>query len=220
MKKIVITFAVMLLAATSAMAQKVLYDNNAEKRTVGSFHAIESSAGVEVIITKGSKEELVVSASDKDVLNKVETVVKNGVLKITRETDWKFWNIFKNVHIKIYVSYVNLDALEASSGSIIKGESLELNKLLVRQSSGSIIELSGRADALEVNGNSGSIFNGYNLLSLNCSTDVNSGAIAKTNVSKELSAKANSGGSIHYKGDAVIRDIHVNSGGSVKKQTM
>ncbi|MDE3143856.1 MAG: DUF2807 domain-containing protein [Bacteroidota bacterium] len=218
MKKILLSFAVMLLAASSVTAQKTVYDNNAEKRTVGSFHAIEVSAGIQVIITKGDKEDLAVSATEKELIAKVETVVKNGVLKISRESDWKFWENFKNSKIKVYVSYTTLDGLEASSGASIRGADVDINKLFVHQSSGALIELSGRADVLDVSGNSGSQFNGYDLKTVTCIANVNSGADVKINVSKEISAKANSGGSIRYKGDGSIRDINVNSGGSVKKQ--
>jgi len=218
MKKIIVAFAIVLLAASSVQAQRFVYDDNAEKRGIGSFHAIETSAGIQVIITKGSKEELAVSVSDKDLIGKVETVVKDGVLKIYRDTDWKFWNNFKDWHIKVYVSYVKLDALEASSGASIQGTDLRFDQLSVRQSSGALIDLSGSADALHVNGSSGSQFKGYNFKTNTCHADVSSGADAKVNVIKEISAKASSGGSIRYTGDASIRDMHVSSGGSVKKQ--
>jgi len=71
MKKIIVAFAVVLLAASSAMAQRFVYDDNAEKRGISSFHAIETSAGIQVIITKGSKEELAVSANEKELIGKV-----------------------------------------------------------------------------------------------------------------------------------------------------
>jgi hypothetical protein len=35
-----------------------------------------------------------------------------------------------------------------------------------------------------------------------------------------LNAKANSGGGIRYKGNAVIKDLNVNSGGVVKKASI
>ena len=218
MKKILLSFVVMLSAFSTVLSQNIVYDNNAEKRNVGSFHAIETSAGIQVILTKGTKEELAVSASEKDLIGKVETVVKNGVLKIYRESDWKFWNNFKDWHIKVYVSYVNIDGLEASSGASIKGSDVQFNKLEVKQSSGALIDLSGSAEALNVDGSSGSQFNGYDLKTTTCYADVSSGADVKVSVAKELSAKASSGGSIRYKGDGLIRDIHVSSGGSVKKQ--
>lgn len=217
MKKIIVAFAVMLMAVSSAMAQKIVYDDNAEKRNVGSFHAIETSAGIQVLLTKGSKEEVAVSASDKELIGKVETVVKNGVLKIYRESDWKLWNNYKNWHIKVYVSYTNLDGLTASSGASIKGSDLQFNKLTVKQSSGALMDLSGTAASLDVDGSSGSQFNGYDLKTITCSADVSSGANVKVAVAKDLSAKASSGGSIHYTGDASIHNIHVSSGGSVKK---
>ena len=39
----------------------------------------------------------------------------------------------------------------------------------------------------------------------------------RANVSKELNAKASSGGSIRYKGEGLIRDIKVGSGGTVRR---
>ncbi len=218
MKKIIVAFAVMLLTASAVQAQKFVYDNNAEKRSIGSFHAIETSAGIQVIITKGSKEELAVSASEKELIGKVETVVKDGVLKIYRNTDWQFWNNFKDWHIKVYVSYVNLDGLEASSGASIHGTDVKFDKLTVKQSSGAMIDLSGNADALHVDGSSGSMFKGYDLKTTTCQANVSSGADVKVNVTKEISAKASSGGSIRYEGEATIRDMHISSGGSIRKQ--
>ena len=113
---------------------------------------------------------------------------------------------------------MNIDGLEASSGASIKGSDVQFNKLEVKQSSGALIDLSGSAEALNVDGSNGSQFNGYDLKTTTCYADVSSGADVKVSVAKELSAKASSGGSIRYKGDGLIRDIHVSSGGSVKKQ--
>jgi hypothetical protein len=39
------------------------------------------------------------------------------------------------------------------------------------------------------------------------------------NIGQEMNARANSGGAIHYKGNAVVKDINVNSGGIVKKSS-
>ena len=47
-----------VLTLSTAVAQKVVYDDNVQKRNISSFHAIETSAGIEVIISKGEKEEL------------------------------------------------------------------------------------------------------------------------------------------------------------------
>ena len=96
MKKIWISVISLLMVVSSAMAQKVVYGDNVQKRNIHGFHAIETAAGIEVIISKGDNEELAVSVGNNDYLDEVRTVVENGVLKIYRSGDWKFWNQWKN----------------------------------------------------------------------------------------------------------------------------
>lgn len=209
---------VVLVTVVTAMAQKVVYDEHAEKRSIGSFHSIESSSGIEVVISKGDKEELAVSAGNTEYLAQVRTVVEGGILRISRSSDWKFWNQWKNWRVKVYVSYTSLDAVKATSGASITGTEVNLPKLTARLNSGGTITLSGKVDMLEVNGSSGAQFRGYSLHTENCKAEAGSGAGVQVTVNREISAKANSGGFIRFKGDGLIRDINVNSGGSVKRQ--
>ncbi len=218
MKRIGTLLLLVFFSLTAAHAQKVIYDDNVQKRTVNSFHAIETSSGIEVIISKGDKEELAVSAGNKDYLDEVRTVVQNGVLKISRTDDWKLWRQWKNWHIKVYVSYTKLEELKASSGGSINGSDISLEKLSARLNSGGSITLSGTVGSLDVDGNSGAQFHGYALKVNNCLAEASSGAGIQVTVDKEISAKANSGGYIRYKGEGLIRDINVNSGGSFKRQ--
>ena len=190
-----------------------------QKRVISSFHAIDASAGVEVIITKGDKEELAVSVGDLSYLDQVKTTVTNGVLKITRETNWKFWKMWNNSSIRVYVSYVTLDKINVSSGSNLKGTNIQLSTLAVKISSGGMVKLSGSVGFLDVSVNSGANFRGSDFIATKCTADVNSGGEININVNKELSVDASSGGSIKYKGDASIRNVHTSSGGSVKRQS-
>lgn len=201
-----------------SFAQNVVYGDNVEKREIGSFHAIETSSGIEVLITKSEKEELAVSVGNKDYLDEVKTVVVGGVLKISRSTDWKFWARWKNWKVKVYVSYQHLDALKANSGGSVRGTDINLPALNVRMNSGGIINLAGNVAALDIEANSGAQFKGYELTVDKCNADVSSGGGIQVSVSKEISARASSGGYIRFKGDGLIRDINVNSGGSVKRQ--
>jgi hypothetical protein len=219
MKKILLSLAVVLVAFTSAVSQKVVYGDNVQKREISSFHAIETSSGIEVIMTKGDKEELAVSVSKTEYMNEVRTVVENGVLKISRSNDWKWWRQWKDWKIKVYVSYVNVDAIKANSGGSVNATDVSFEKLAVRMNSGGIITLSGKVEMLDVDGSSGAQFKGYSLNANNCKADVSSGAGVQITVSKEISAKANSGGFVRFKGDGLIRDINVNSGGSVRRQS-
>jgi hypothetical protein len=219
MKKIFALAVVLSTALVTVQAQKVVYDDNVQKRTISSFHAIETSAGIEVIMSKGDKEELAVSVGNTEYLDQVRTVVENGVLKLSRASDhWKFWNKFKNWKVKVYVSYVNVDAIRATSGGAVTASDISFTKLTARMNSGGMITLTGNVESLDVDGSSGAQFRGYSLTTTHCKAEVSSGAGVQVTVTKEISAKANSGGFIRFKGEGLIRDINVNSGGSVKRQ--
>ena len=219
MKKRWISLMVAVLSLSAVSAQKVVYDDNVQKRNISAFHAIETSSGIEVIINKGDREELAVSVGNNAYLDEVSTVVENGILKVSRKGDWKFWNKWKDWKVKVYVSYKNLNAISANSGGSVQGSDISLEKLTARLNSGGSINLSGTVISLDVDGSSGAMFHGYSLSATNCKAEASSGAGVQVNVSKEISAKANSGGFVRFKGDGVIRDINVNSGGSVKRQS-
>src|ERR1700733_10918439 len=101
MKKIITMLALVFTCLLTVQAQKVVYDDNIQKRDISSFHAIETSSGIEVIMSKGDKEELAVSVGNLAYLNEVRTVVENGVLKLSRNSDWKLWRQFKNWKVKV-----------------------------------------------------------------------------------------------------------------------
>ena len=205
-----------LFSATFILAQKTIYDNNAVKREVSSFNAIDAAAGVEVFIQQGSEEALAVSVSDPDMVGAVKTEVENGVLKIVVENDWKVWKFPKNFKVKVYVSYKDVHTLKASSGASIKG-TIKAESLKLRANSGGGIYLDGVVERLDASANSGGFIKGYDLQSTYLVASVNSGGGVQVTVNKEIDAKANSGGFVTYKGAAVIRNIDVNSGGSVKR---
>lgn len=215
MKQLIAYF--LLLISIPAAAQTFV-DAQAKKRNVSPFHAIEASSGIEVVIAQGQEIGLAVSASSDEVDQRVITQVVDGVLKIGVENDWKFWKMTKTWRIKVYVSYTSLTDLKASSGASIKGQ-FEGNSLTCKQNSGGTIAISGHAEKLEIEANSGGIFKGYDFTANFLQANVNSGGGAQVTVKKEITAKANSGGFVTYKGDAIIRSIDVNSGGSVRKST-
>lgn len=218
MKKILL-LCVSFFALATIFAQNEISEPNVQKRTINSFHAIEASAGIEVIITKSDKEELAVTVGDLSYLDQVKTTVSNGVLKITRETNWKFWKMWENASIRVYVSYITLDKINVSSGSNLQGTTIQLSSLAVKISSGGMVKLSGSLGFLDVTVSSGANFRGNDFVASKCTADVSSGGEININVSKEFSVDASSGGSIKYKGDASIRNIHTSSGGSVKRQS-
>ncbi len=240
MKKSVFFVASMLLT-TTLLAQKQIDDANAEVRPVGSFHGIKVSNGITVYLTQGNSEMVAVSANEVEVRNKIITRVENGILKIYYdEDDWKFWKNFNNKKSRAYLSVKEIDKIQATSGSDVRLEGLlkagnlrmdassgasingklEASSLEVDQSSGSVITISGNISGnLKVDGSSGSVFRGYDLTVENCDAETSSGAGVQVTVNKELKVQASSGGYIHYKGNALIRDVHTSSGGSVSRKS-
>lgn len=209
--------AILLVALPFVMmAQSIIYDNNAEKRSVGSFSSIDASAGVEVVIMKGEETGLAVSVSEPISKEVVKTKVQDGVLYISVDYDWKVWKLPKNFKAKVYVSFVSLESLKASSGATIKG-SVKLKELKTRTNSGGIIAIDGVVERLYATAASGGIFKGYDVQSAVLIADVSSGGGVQATVNNEVEAKATSGGYVTFKGEAVIKNINVNSGGSVKK---
>lgn len=229
---------VMLLFSSVLLAQKEVVDANAQTRNVKGFHAIKVSTGIQLMLNQSNTEAVAVSAPTDEHRDRIKTVVENGVLKIYYDhEDWKFWkNDYKK--LKAYVSVINLDALDASAGSVVKIEgsiktskldvdassgavingNIEANTLNIDQSSGAVINFSGSVKDLKVEGSSGSVLHGYELTAENCTADTSSGGGIQVTVNKELSVEATSGGYVNYKGQGVIKNIKTNSGGNVSRK--
>ncbi|MEP6466314.1 MAG: head GIN domain-containing protein [Parafilimonas sp.] len=239
MKKIMALLPFLFFAAFLSAQNTVVHDANAEVRKITSFHAIEVSNGIDLIITQSNEEAVAVSAPTTDVRNLIKTEVENGKLKIYFDNQGrKNWNNSNKKDLKAYVSFKNLDGLEANSGadvstdgsinvstmniSLSSGAGFDGNvtasNLDIDQSSGSDMHIKGKVADLKISTSSGANFNGYDLVSETCNADASSGSGIEITVNKELQAKASSGGGINYKGDGSVTSVSNSSGGKVKKQ--
>lgn len=238
MKKPFLSLLLVAGLITTSFAQKTINDANAEKRTVGSFHGIDVATGIELTLTKGTTEEVAVSASEIEYRDKIVTEVVNGILKIHYETKTGAINKKnESKHLRAYVSYKSLDLLhvttgaeanvdgvleattfelKANTGGLVKAE-MNIGTLTVDQNTGSKITLTGKVDKLEAEGDTGSKFMGENLTTNTCVVEMSTGAGIYISVEKELNVKADTGGYIKYKGNAGIREIKTNTGGYVSK---
>ena len=237
MKKLLISFC-FLIPASLLFAQKTYNDPNVEKRTIGSFHGLEVGTGVELMLSEGSSEDGAVSASKTEFSDRLITEVKNGILKIHYDNQLGAINKMReDKKLKAYVSYKTLDMLNATTGAevkingVLKSNSLDMDvntgalvdgevnvtMLRLKQNTGSKVTLTGKADKLEVEGDTGSKFRGEDLSTSSCQAKVSTGAQVSVNAEKELDAKANTGGNVRYKGNATLIDIKTNTGGSVSK---
>jgi hypothetical protein len=235
--KRLLTFLLLLFCIGSLSAQKTYDAANPQKRNVPSFHGVEVSTGIKLILTEGSSEEVAVSASTDEDRDKIITKVENGILKIYFDNKKILSvNSKKEKHdLKAWVSYKMLDQLDANTGAVatiegtlhsanlkmkvntgaIVNGKVEISDLDVHQDTGSIITITGTVGKIDVDGTTGSIFKGKDLNSSSCNASVTTGAQVFISVEKELNVKANTGGIVKYSGEGTIRDIKTNTGGSV-----
>jgi len=238
MKKTLLFLSLLVGLVSISFAQRAVNDKNAEKRTVDSFHGIEVATGIELTLTKGTTEEVAVSASEIEFRDKIVTEVRNGILRIHYETKTGAINKKnESKFLRAYVSYKSIDLLhvatgaeanvegileattfelKAITGGQVKGE-INIGTLSVDQNTGSKITLTGKVDKLEAEGDTGSKFMGENLATNTCFVKMSTGAGIHISVEKELNVKADTGGYVKYKGNAGIREIKTNTGGSVSK---
>jgi hypothetical protein len=237
MKKLFLSF-ITLLSLTAIAQENIITDANVQKRTLnGGFTGIKVSDGVDLILTQGNEESVAVSASEEKYMEKFKTEVVDGILKIYYDNKNINWASNEKRKLKAYVSFKALEKLYASggadvnvkgninvknldisftSGAAFKG-TITASELTVEQNSGSSIEMMGKANKIKVEVGSGAIFKGYDFSVDYCNAKATSGGGVRITINKELNAKANSGGGIKYKGEALIKEVDINSGGSVKK---
>ena len=76
----------LLLVSAGANAQNLVYDANAEVRTVAAFTKVHVSGAINLYISQGREQAVAISASDSKYIPKIRTEVSNGTLKIYVET--------------------------------------------------------------------------------------------------------------------------------------
>ena len=219
------------LLSLSAFGQQS--EVKSEVRNVGSFKGVKSAEAVDVYLKKGDKESLKVEVSGT-TLSDVLTEISGSYLKIHMRDDDHFG---KKRDVKVYVTYVELDKITASSASNVFSDgaikcgsmeihassaanieiSLDATDVRVHVSSAGDVILAGKAKTIETEASSAGEIDAYNLMVDTAESSVSSAGSVKLNVSQELNAHASSGGSIRYRGNPTKTNTNSSSGGSVKR---
>ncbi|HEX7367049.1 MAG TPA: head GIN domain-containing protein [Pelobium sp.] len=230
MKKLLYTFSVLILFSffglTDAEAQ--------ETRAVKNFHAIANAGSVEVYVKIGDEESLTIEGADEDV-ERIETIVQNGILKIRTKRDINNWNIALN-SVKVYITAVKLDALlQSGSGSMeLEGKLKSASADIQLSGSGKIsatmsvqsakitlsgsgnIALMGKVGELNMTMAGSGDVNAEKLLAENAKIKIAGNGIAYVNVSETIDAKIVGNGGVKYIGEPTITTKKLGEG-SVSK---
>jgi hypothetical protein len=227
MKKSVMLLFLLVLVV-QAWAQET------QQRSVGSFSGIKVAEGIDVYLKKGDKESVRVEVTGTKIEN-IVTEVSGSYLKVHMASG----NIRGRVDAKVYVTYVKIDKLSASSAGyiftdeVIKSDDLEVQtssagnieikvdagNLEVSASSAGQVEISGKAKSLTIDASSAGQIDAYDLQSDRVEAEASSAGSIKLNVVSSLNASASSGGSIRYRGNPGKSITNASSGGSVKKSS-
>ncbi|WP_353777831.1 DUF2807 domain-containing protein [Winogradskyella sp. 3972H.M.0a.05] len=204
-----------------------------ETRSVeGEFDVIKVSRGIDVFLTQTGEDAITVEA-DENLHEIIMTEVEDGVLRIYADE-----NIARSKAQKVMVSFENVRMIKATSGSDVVGDNtitadeltletssgadmrLDINATTVdcSSSSGSDMRLSGKTDKLYAEASSGSDIKAGNLEAVSTQVKASSGADVTVNTSKELTAKASSGGDIKYYGNPEKVNKSDGVSGSIRKR--
>ena len=179
------------------------------------FNEIHASRGLDVYLTQSNVNSVTIEADSN--LHEIITVeVVDNVLKITTEE-----SIGSASSKKVLVNFNTLSRIVATSGSDVfstntislneldidtnSGSDVEIDinteKVTCSASSGSDIDIQGKTNYLMASASSGSDIDAGDLLAEISTVKATSGASISVNTTKELIAKANSGGDVVYYGN-------------------
>ena len=203
-----------------------------EERSVeGGFNAVRGMAGMDVYLTHGDTEKIVVEA-DENLMEIIETKIVDGELRIKATQ-----NIGRSKAQKVHVTFTSLNKIEASSGadvignSLIKSETLRLSSssgadleidilakdVYASTSSGADLKVSGTATQLTADASSGSDLKAQELEVKRCKASASSGADIAVHVREQIEGNASSGGDIRYYGNPTAVSVKDGASGSVRK---
>lgn len=235
-KTITVTLTALLLTSCNINVNlgKVNGNGNVtteERSVTEDFHKVKGSAGLDVYLTEGSENKIVVEA-DENLHEIIETDISDGKLSIgTKES------IGRSESKKVYVTYKSIDHVYASSGadvivnSVLKSEYITLDvssgsdlevevfarEVNAESSSGADLKISGKATSLLASSSSGSEIDAEELIVINCNADASSGGDITVHVKEKLTTEASSGGSINYYGNPTAVSNDENRSGNVHK---
>jgi len=204
---------------------------------VGSFSEIRVSGAIDLYLAQSTTEAVAVSSNDDKYTEKIKTEVKDGVLNIYFKSEGLGFN-WGNKKLKAYVSFKNISGLEISGASSCKitgtinlddlklklsGASdiagkINIKKLVINLSGASDAKLSGIATNTDISCSGASNLKAYDLIADDCVAHASGASDIHITAKNQISVNATGASSIHYKGNAVIKDMHSSGASSVSKK--
>jgi hypothetical protein len=206
-----------------------------QNRSVGGFHGIDVSGGLDVFVKQDGSESVSVE-TDSNLQEYIYTKVENGVLVIHQENNTSLNSTGK---IKIYVSGKDFESFEASGASdIIGGSKITSSQGLDFHVSGaskieldikapsisgeltgaSSLRLSGETKDVVINASGASNAKCFDLMAENADVDLSGASDAQVFASVSVKGEASGASNVKYKGSATNVVVNTSGAGSVSKE--
>ena len=216
----------------------MVFAQQSENRTVTSFNAIKASGIFEVILQQGNDEALKIEATNIE-LNKIVTRVSENTLILEMEKrEGNNWNPGKDIKVKVYITFEQLNSIENSGVAEIKANSpiktdklnlqvsgagnvkldLDVADLTVKVSGAGNMELKGRAQNQQVSLSGAGNIRADELKGESVEVSLSGAGNAEVYASKSITAKASGVGHIRYKGNPAQVKISESGFGKVSAQ--
>lgn len=201
-----------------------------ETRNVSAFNQINSNGDMEVIVTQGNNNSVVVQG-DSNLIPNIATNVNNNQLTITNNNPTS-----SSRSVKVYITVVDLNAIQNSGSGSISGnnltpknlnlfitgsgsinlENLVTDSLKVVNSGSGLLTLTGNVKNQDVTVSGSGQYNAKDLQSNNGTMEIDGSGSATVNVVNQLKIIINGSGQVSYLGNPNIQQ-QVTGSGSVKK---
>ena len=219
MKKIIYSF---LVFSSIAFGQN--------EKNVGDFNKVTSFDQIDVFLIKSDENKVIIDGKEA---NEVELVNKNGELKIRLPLT----KLLSGDNISATVYYKNMDAIEANEGSRISSEAtfnstafdiiakegseikikIATERVTVKVSNGSKVQLEGKATNQDVLINSGGIYEAEKLITSQTIITANAGGEAIVYATHFVDAKVRAGGDIIIYGKPKQINQKIVAGGRIEE---
>jgi hypothetical protein len=202
-----------------------------ETREIKDFEKVSLEGIGNLIIEQGDKESITIEAED-NIIPKIETTVRNGILVI----DYKrpYFNIIPTKDIKFHLKVKNLSSINLSGAGNVECDKFETDKLKINTSGAGKIkfnvtaidfevdisgagsaELSGKVEEQKIDISGAGNYQAKDLESKNCTISISGIGSATVNATENLDITISGVGNVNYIGSPKINQ-EINGPGRIK----
>ena len=207
-----------------------------QTRNVGQFDGVKLGMAAKLYVKQGNSSSVTIEASD-EALEHIETRVKDGVLIIKQDDDWKWWKNWNSKNIRIYVTNPEFNHVSVSGSGNVEGENTLESKSMYIGISGSgkldldiravdlkskisgsgNVNLSGSARNTDLAISGSGNLNAEDLSSESCEVRISGSGNCKVNVDTSLESRVSGSGNVYYRGNPEKLHNQSSGSGSIKK---